>query len=531
MTAPESDTTCIQEPKGDRGDKDDNSNDGNNDDENLATFSAVMASLRLDCLPTFALSIRARGPGSDFTSSDNQPMQCTVLERPLFGSYHIVYPLEFSDGVRWILKVPATGHRDRFDEMAARALTSEALTMRLLKRETTIPCPEVYLWDASLDNELHCPFILMDYVAGIPLYDCWFDRNIPRDLLESRRKQILRDLAKAMVQMNQFAFSKGGAPLFNEDGQLRSIGPMRNVDVNAMLVLTRDDDTADPDAVFCESGPFSDYKSFFLCMLDRRDAPPDEFSQGLYKLLRLFINWISESDPQDEHGFVLTHPDLDIQNVIVSEEGSIQGLIDWDGVSAVPRCIGNDRYPSWLTRDWDEVCYRYSAGPECNKATLLENSPEELEKYRALYARFIESSFNSTQCGGATTTTPIDEAGEANLATGSFQRPWTRGSLLLENLQIAADDPVCTHTIMVRLFEEIKRVLKGNEDGNQLRSDLSTSLTGGDREDKVVGDESDNSDEASEPFLYETVCDLVAGEADPFLLDRIKSAFLELFSK
>jgi RIO-like serine/threonine protein kinase len=68
-------------------------------------------------------------------------------------------------------------------------------------------------------------------------------------------------------------------------------------------------------------------------------------------LLGLFIDLIPIL-PAGEDAFVLIHPDLDSQNVIVSENGELLGHIDWDGVAAWPKSLGNTRYPSWLTRDW-----------------------------------------------------------------------------------------------------------------------------------------------------------------------------------
>lgn len=145
-------------------------------DEDLTQFAAVMANIRVERLPQVALSIRDSQStsriSSESTTADASVPRCTVLDPPLFGSCHVVYILEFAKGVLWALKVPALGHHDAWDESGARALTSEALTMRLLARETTVPLPVMYHYDSSLDNELHCPFILMDFVDGLQCQDC-----------------------------------------------------------------------------------------------------------------------------------------------------------------------------------------------------------------------------------------------------------------------------------------------------------------------------------------------------------------------
>ena len=86
------------------------------------------------------------------------PIACHVIYPLLFGSHHVVFPLEFSDGLWWALKVPVTGYRGLFGRSAAEALTCEALVMRLVRRETSVPVPRVHLVDASIHKELNCPF-------------------------------------------------------------------------------------------------------------------------------------------------------------------------------------------------------------------------------------------------------------------------------------------------------------------------------------------------------------------------------------
>lgn len=51
--------------------------------------------------------------------------------------------------------------------------------------------------------------------------------------------------------------------------------------------------------------------------------------------------------------FVLTHPDYDVQTFLFDKEGSLTGIIDWDGIITYPRIPGYARYPGWITRNWD----------------------------------------------------------------------------------------------------------------------------------------------------------------------------------
>lgn len=92
--------------------------------------------------------------------------------------------------------------------------------------------------------------------------------------------------------------------------------------------------------------------------------------------------------------FVLSHADFDTQNIIVTQDGHLAGLIDWDGVAIVPRVLGNERYPNWLTHDWNPFGYDYNEGEDQvrlhghrigNGCCPTTDSPEDLEFYRGIY--------------------------------------------------------------------------------------------------------------------------------------------------
>ncbi|KAM5473022.1 hypothetical protein MauCBS54593_002735 [Microsporum audouinii] len=413
-------------------------------DEPSAVFNTVLATVKLHYLPQLAIRIRNE---RELTRVDalTSIYNCRILPQPLFGSHHILFQLEFNDGVGWLLKVPANGYPNVFDEMSALSLRSEALTMRLLKRETAVHIPEVYHFEDSCDNELSCPFILMEYIVGLPLYEVWFNQRVSPDVLERHRLQTLRDIAQAMVELNKFVFPQGGAIHFDQDGKLSDIGSFRKVHTEAMLDALHTNDEYDGANIFYTAGPFTSPKSYFTYMFEKRKSPTneDEYGLGLYKLLRLFIDLAFADVQQQEKGFVLTHPDFDIQNIIVSEDGKLHGLIDWDGVVTVPRCLGNERYPSWLTRDWDPMKYAYkdNVTPGPDNPNNHENSPNELHHYREIYQGIMEDVLQDKSA-----------------------KQKTSRSLLLENLAIAADDPVSFHSIVEKVFEEAKAKTAKDDD-------------------------------------------------------------------
>ena len=414
--------------------------------EGRATFASILATINLDDVSKFASTVRQSGHQSTAnkptgTMASHNFISCKVDPAPFSGSYNIVFAIEFSDGIYWMLKVPANGHGQQFDELASKSLVAEARTMQMIKSATTIPVPAVYAFDASLDNELRMPFILMEQIDGISLDKGWFNEGCSKAQLEKFRARALQSLASAMAQLNRFMLDRGGSIIFNSEGKAVGVGGAKVLDVNAAWY--REDDDPDENDVSCEKGPFTDPKSSLLFMLNRRPFQTNDnaYVKGIYKLLRMLIDWAYERDNHKPR-FVLSHPDFDMQNVLVAQDGTLRGLIDWDGVAAVPREVGAAQYPMWLMNDWIESQYDYDIreGRPREEAGYDESSPDELSCYRAMYAQFMEQeiTLNTKESAHLTIngTTPKEEADV------------TRRSLVMRNLEIATNSPMVTSDIV-----------------------------------------------------------------------------------
>lgn len=447
------------------------------EDDPETFFAEAMDHFKVDRLPQFASTIRKKlaekskqSHGSGLASLSADAVDCTVLSQYFYGSYNMLYPVEFTDGLRWLLKLPAIGYPGRFGKADGRALAAEALTMQMIKQKTTIPIPEVFAFDPSVENELGCAFILMEYVKGVRLGEFWFDKSQSQPEIEQRRLRVLDDIGAAVIQLNQFRFNEGGCIIFDDAGN-PGVGPRRKA-----ADSEEEDDQADKSGL----GPYKSQTAYFHSLLDSRDPPSDKSGRGLHKMLRLFLDWIPCDDDMENGPFVLSHPDYDIQNIIVSPEGRLRAIIDWDGVEAEPGCLGNERYPGWLTRDWDPLMYGYEApgdthgegsdsadvnpttgidgdAPHTDKdatatsskdesAPMKENSPVELDRYRRHY--------RSTM-GALVTKARIlaDQAVSAQEIESTVRL--TRNSLMIDNLVSAASNQMCYHAIMLKIFEEI----------------------------------------------------------------------------
>lgn len=405
--------------------------------DEMEDFTAVMASMKLDQVAVYASQIRK------CVQPDNPAEAFIVIEigSPMFGSFNLLYPVIFEDGVRWLLKVPANGTQDQFSDADAESLRSEALTMRLLRKETTIPLPEVFAFENSCENQLNCPFILISFIEGKRLSDVWFDKISPKDVVQARRTRSLQNIAASMIQLGKYSFGKGGSLIFDKQDQLSEIGSMHFTDSAAMLKRLINNDP-DESPVYIEAGPFSDPKAYYTCRLDHRGEQDKTFETGELKLLQMFFD--SMQEPCDgQKPFVLAHPDFDIQNFLVSEDGELLGIIDWDGVCSVPRTVGNERFPGWLTRDWDPTVYLWNEDMEQGikpDGIVWEDSPDALKQFRYVYASVMRTHQHN----------------EAGTTTATL----TTNSLIYENLLIAAGEPLSMTEIVMKAFKEISALVQ-----------------------------------------------------------------------
>ena len=418
-------------------------------------FTEIMASIRQENISTLCAAIRTKYESKEYGSTHDTGSVLPTVEEPIFGAYHALFPVQFHDGIKWILKIPAQGTVTRFDNAASEALVTEATTMMFLRRSTSIPVPEIFAYQATLDNEIGCPFILMKFVDGVSLSDFWFSDTDDRP---SYRTQVLKDIAAAMAQLDRFRYNSSGSLIFDEDGNPKDIGPMRCIDQKATLDRVFADGV--DEVCYFNPGPFSEAGQFYTLHLDNRTDPADAFGRGIKLLLRLFLQWVPEPNDSGSN-FVLAHPDFDIQNFIVSKDGHLLAVIDWDGIAAVPRSVGYESYPAWLTRDWDPAIYAWTEDMEdgINPEDLWEDSPTTLARHRDEYREFLQAALSVERRH----TAWINPAGNDEAQSAAR----TTNSLYMENLLIATSYPQCTFPTLQKFMSEINKIV-GREQQDEL---------------------------------------------------------------
>ncbi|KAJ0123844.1 uncharacterized protein J7T55_012314 [Diaporthe amygdali] len=332
--------------------------DSGSDSGDEATFGRLLNIAAADLV---ALGSRIRELLSKTKTSNGS------LSETFSGSFNLVHILQL-DEAKMVIRIPTTGQFGDLPGPAKEALESQVHTLKYIKEHTGIPVPEVFHFDTTANNEIGAPYIAMSYISGRTVSRLWFDASGPTPL-EERRQTILKQLAQTMSQLNKLRFDKIGSLVPSSQGSDYELGPCYEWD-----------EAEDESISITSSGPFLTTKSF----LEKFWAPTNEQSEyavGAAKVLEEMLPFLPQST---ESTYVLALPDFDSQNIMADDQGNITGLIDWDNVQTVPGFMGCLRYPGWITRDWDPLMY---AWPQDN-----ENSPDELQKYRAYYLQEIKQA-------------------------------------------------------------------------------------------------------------------------------------------
>ncbi|PYI03322.1 hypothetical protein BO78DRAFT_375428 [Aspergillus sclerotiicarbonarius CBS 121057] len=320
-----------------------------------------------DTLATLASEVRQKLTTDAFTTA-------TVIER-LTGSNSLIHVVEFDDKLRYIIRLPRSGRPGHFTETAKRALIARVEMMRFIRKRTMIPMPEIYDFNASVENTLEAPYVVESFIPGTSVADAWFDESGPMPL-DEKRLRILDSVAEAMAQLRGFYFDKIGTVGVDDQGHRRMYPSFYAEKSEAGIQ-------------YAAYGPYESTVEFLrdrLAVTSVEGGGDNPYDTGCRIFLDMMISCLPLSTKRrtdDRETFVLAAPQFESKNIRVDEQYNVTGIIDWDGAHTMPRFLGYAVFPGWITRDLDPVAYGWPYDTR-------EDSPEQLKRYRLLYNRKMQ---------------------------------------------------------------------------------------------------------------------------------------------
>jgi len=144
--------------------------------------------------------------------------ECSV-ERRTGGTFNRAHIIKFSDGSKYIIRVPCCGRPGIWTDDDAVGFRSDVLTLRYIKRHTGIPVPDILAYSTTCDNELGHPYMLMSFLEGIPAYCLWHE-NSGSAKNDAWRRTMLKSLANTLSKLQNLRFAAGGRLHFENDDDI-----------------------------------------------------------------------------------------------------------------------------------------------------------------------------------------------------------------------------------------------------------------------------------------------------------------------
>ena len=135
-----------------------------------------------------------------------------------FGSFHICVRVLFDDGVAWIVRLPLPYRLLEPHDHTGK----EVAILQYLRKNTKIPVPEIIAYGY---NDTACPrvgpFLITEFVLGIPLEDWFKDRFYARDhpeapprlrtdIEEKNVRKIYKQVAAILLELCSLKFPSIG---------------------------------------------------------------------------------------------------------------------------------------------------------------------------------------------------------------------------------------------------------------------------------------------------------------------------------
>ncbi|OAA53512.1 Protein kinase-like domain protein [Niveomyces insectorum RCEF 264] len=320
-----------------------------------------------ECSRWLSLVVQKRPDLLDWASSLHpQTLACHFEGGFLHGSYNLGQKVMFSDGTtQWLVRFPLQGHV--CPQFADEKVAMEVETMRLIRERTTVPVPDIKHWGLAADNPLGLgPFIIMDFVPGVPLESvlCNPDadhhfRLIREDISDDTMAFLYRQFAA--IQLQLFKLDVGDRIGSLPATQTGFRAPVRPLTFKAHDIMQ----TGGVDVFGDRGGGFLSPTDYFQYVLQQDWAQllaqpnavgGDSDARTKYECLRVletllprFVYPGCEDVDNDAGRCKLVCDDLSLANVIVrsKDDLTIAGLVDLEWSYAGPAQLAGSA-PWWL---------------------------------------------------------------------------------------------------------------------------------------------------------------------------------------
>ncbi|KGO63638.1 Aminoglycoside phosphotransferase [Penicillium italicum] len=275
------------------------------------------------------------------------------FEKLAEGGFNRTFLITMRDGYRFVARIPYPATEPKFLLVA-----SEVATLGFL-RAHGIPVPEVLGYSAVADNCAGTEYIFMEHVQGKNLGDVWYT------LSERERRKLVAKIVQLESRLFSLRFPASGSLYYCNDlpddyprAIVTSLGSPRRFcigpDTSLRMWYGKRLDLP------VERGPYRDPLAVLTAGAEKEVAYLEKFGRPLQPFQRLrreVYNYQSQSHlehavalekylqiapyliPQECPALLrptIRHPDLQPNNIFISDDLNVTGLIDWQHSTILP---------------------------------------------------------------------------------------------------------------------------------------------------------------------------------------------------
>lgn len=309
---------------------------------------------------------------------DRNVQEVMTIQKLGEGGFNRTFLITMNDGFQLVGRIPYTD-----TEPKHLVIASEVATMDFL-RMNEVPVPKIYSYTTTSENAAGTEYIFMEFVQGTKLGDIWYD------LPEGARIAVVKRLVELESRLFALSLPANGSLYYNTDLDTNSkdstvptsstsgrgnicIGPDTRLNLwygrrkeleidrgpcaygtgvsDALHTCPSDcanpQKVTDPVAVLVAGAkkeiaylsrfgrPLHPIQRLHREIYNFQKLSPSEHLQSLEKYLQI-VRHIAPNGDETLTRPTLRHPDLQPNNVFVSDNLSITGLIDWQHCAALP---------------------------------------------------------------------------------------------------------------------------------------------------------------------------------------------------
>ncbi|RMZ75960.1 hypothetical protein DV737_g5059, partial [Chaetothyriales sp. CBS 132003] len=340
------------------------------------------------------------------------------------GGFNRVFQITMKDGSEVLARLPYPSTKpDRF------TLASEVATLDLA-RVNNVQVPKVLHYCIDADNPVGAEFVIMEKVPGRSIGNMWFN------LSEDQRLKIISEVVRTEVKLSKIELPAYGSIYYEKDPPAdihrTRIIPTSNIKglcigphvslrwwykERGSINIDRGSINIDRGSINIDRGPHSSPLQVLSRVADKELAWLKAFGRPRLPFERAYRECMNyrESRPKEHvkslenylkiapylvphetrfHRPILRHPDLQPNNIFVSDDLDIVGIIDWQHCSVLPQFLAAG-IPNHFQNNQDEESLRFI--PPKLPDTLTEMEDEErarvLEPFRRRHLHFFYLAF------------------------------------------------------------------------------------------------------------------------------------------